>query len=67
MVVEGNNRNVVAVVVYSFTIHEAVLKKVECGVDVGSIGGRVFVDGKIYRINEEVEVEVEVEEGNKKH
>ena len=54
-------------VVYSFTIHEAVLKKVECGVDVGSIGGRVFVDGKIYRINEEVEVEVEVEEGNKKH
>ena len=55
------------VVVYSFTIHEAVLKKGECGVDVGSIGGRVFVDGKIYRINEEVEVEVEVEEGNKKH
>ena len=53
------------VVVYSFTIHEAVLKKFECGVDVGSIGGRVFVDGKIYRINEEVEVEVE--EGNKKH
>ena len=47
-------------VMYSFTIHEA-----ECGVDVGSIGGRVFVDGKIYRINEEVEVEVE--EGNKKH
>ena len=39
------------------------VKKVECGVDVGSIGGRVFVDGKIYRINEEVEVE----EGNKKH
>ena len=39
------------VVVYSFNIHEAVLKKVECGVDVGSIGGRVFVDGKIYRIN----------------
>ena len=30
-----NNRNVVAV--YSFTIYEAVLKKVECGVDVGSI------------------------------
>ena len=58
-----NNRNVVVVVVvvYSFNIHEAVLKKVECGVDVGSIGGRVFVDGKIYRINEEVEVE----EGNK--
>ena len=53
----------VVVVVYSFTIHEAVLKKGECGVDVGSIGGRVFVDGKIYRINEEVEVE----EGNKKH
>ena len=25
------------------------------------------MDGKIYRINEEVEVEVEVEEGNKKH
>ena len=66
-----NNTNVVVVVVvvYSFTTHEAVLKNVEwarCGVDVGSIGGRVFVDGKIYRINEEVEVEVEVEEGNKK-
>ena len=27
------------------------------GVHVGSIGGHVFVDGKIYRINEEVEVE----------
>ena len=51
------------VVVYSFTIHESVLKKVECGVDVGSIRGRVFGDGKIYRINEEVEVE----EGKKKH
>ena len=70
---------------YSFTIHEAVLKKVECRVDVGSMRGRcrvdvgsirgqcevdvgsmevdVFVYGKIYRINEEVEVE----EGNKKH
>ena len=32
-----------------------------CGVDVGSIGGRVFLDGKIYRINEEVE------EGNNKN
>ena len=31
-----NNRNV-AVVVYSFTIYEAVLKKVECRVDVGSM------------------------------
>ena len=28
-----------------------------CGVDVESIGGRCIVDGKIYRINEEVEVE----------
>ena len=35
-----NNRNVVGVV-YSFTIHEAVLKKnVKCRVDVGSIWGR---------------------------
>ena len=35
--VEENNRNVVAVGVYSFTIHEfeAVLKKVECRVDMG--------------------------------
>ena len=32
-----NNRNVVAVVVYCFTIHEAVLKNVECRVDVGSM------------------------------
>ena len=36
-----------------------------CRVDVGSMESRwevdVFVDGKIYRINEEVE------EGNKKH
>ena len=31
-----NNRNVGALVVYSFTIHEDVLKKVECRVDVGS-------------------------------
>ena len=65
--------------VYSFTIHEAVLKKVECRVDVGSMRGRCGVKcgvkcgvdrrsmylwiEKIYRINEEVEVE----EGNKKH
>ena len=28
-----------------------------CGVDVGSIGGRCIVDGKICRINEEVEME----------
>ena len=36
-----NNRNV-AVVIYSFTIYEAVLKrkKVECRVDVGSMWGR---------------------------
>ena len=33
------------VVVYSFTVHQAVLKKVESRVDVG----------KIYRINEEVD------------
>ena len=40
VVVEGNNRNVV-VVVYSFTIYQAVLKKkVECRVDVGSMKGR---------------------------
>ena len=39
-----NNRNVV-VVVYSFTIYEAVLKtKVECRVDVGSMQGRCGVD-----------------------
>ena len=31
-----NNRNLVAVVVYSFTIHEAVLKKLS----VGSMWGR---------------------------
>ena len=37
MVVEGNNRNVVAVVVYSFTIHEAMLKK---KLSVGSMWGR---------------------------
>ena len=40
----------------------------QCGVDVGFMGDRqevdVFVDGKIYRINQEVEVEVK--EGNKK-
>ena len=53
-----NNRNV-AVVVYSFTIYEAVLKKMlsvgsmykgRCSVDVGSVWGRcgvdVVVDGK---------------------
>ena len=45
------------VVAYSFTIHEAVLKKVEsrvgkgsmwgrCGVDVGSIGGRCICGWK---------------------
>ena len=34
-----------AVVVYSFTIYEAVLKKkVECRVDVGSMRGRCRVD-----------------------
>ena len=46
-----NNRNV-AVVVYSFTIHEAVLKKKlsvgsmwgRCRVDVGSMWGRCRVD-----------------------
>ena len=48
-----------------------------CGVDAGSMQGRyevdVFVDGNIYRINEEVEEEegnnkivVEEEEENKK-
>ena len=41
VVVEGNNRSV-AVVVYSFTIYEAVLK-VECRVDVGSMWGRCRV------------------------
>ena len=35
-----NNRNLVAVVVYSFTIHEAVLKKLS----VGSMWGRCGVD-----------------------
>ena len=44
VVLEENNRNVVAVVVYSFTIHEAVLKRVECRVDVGSMWGRCRVD-----------------------
>ena len=38
-----NNGNVV-VVIYSFTIQEDVLKKVESGVDVGSIWGRCVVD-----------------------
>ena len=33
------------------------------GMDVGSLGGRCICGWKIYRINEEVEVE----EGNKKH
>ena len=33
------------------------------GMDVGSLGGRCICRWKIYRINEEVEVE----EGNKKH
>ena len=32
------------VVVYSFTIHEAVLKKVESRVDEGSMYGRCTVD-----------------------
>ena len=36
VVVEENNRNVV-LVVYSSTIHEAVLKKFECRVNVGSM------------------------------
>ena len=45
VVVELNNRNVVAVmVVYSLTIHEAVLKNVECRVGVGSMWGRFRVD-----------------------
>ena len=46
-----NNRNLVAVVVYSFTIHEAVLKKLSvgsmwgrCRVDEGSMWGRCGVD-----------------------
>ena len=51
VVVEGNNRNVV-VVVYSFTIYEAVLKKKlsvgsmwgRCRVDVGPMWGRCGVD-----------------------
>ena len=43
------------VVVYSFTIHKAVLqKKVESRVDMRSI---FFVDGEIYRINKVVEEE----------
>ena len=50
--VEGNNRNVV-VVVYSFTIYQAVLKKKKlsvgsmwdrCRVDGGSMKGRCKVD-----------------------
>ena len=41
-----------------------------CGVDVGWLGGRCICGWKIYRINEEEEVEVEEvnkknEEGNK--
>ena len=44
VVVEGNNRNAVAVV-YSFTTYEVVLKKkVESRVDVGSMKGRFRVD-----------------------
>ena len=47
------------VVLYSFSIYEVVLKKSR--VDVGSMEGRyevnVFVDGKIYGINEEVDKE----------
>ena len=63
MVVAVGKINVV-VTVYSFKIHEAVLKKkIESWVDVGSMWGRsgvdVFVDGKIYRITEEVEEELE--------
>ena len=55
-----NNRNIV-VVVYSFTIHEAVKKKkLSLGSMWGPFGVDVFVDGKICRINEEVEEE----EGN---
>ena len=58
------------VVVYSFTVHEAVLKKSEvqgrCRVHVGSMCVRydddVFVDGTIYRINEEVEEEEGIQE-----
>ena len=51
--VEGNNRNVVVVVVvYSFTIYQAVLKKKlsvgsmwdRCRVDGGSMKGRCKVD-----------------------
>ena len=38
-----NNGNVV-VVIYSFTIHEDVLKTVESRVDVGSMWGRCRVD-----------------------
>ena len=37
-----NNRNLVAVVLYSFTIHEAVLKKLS----VGSMWGRCGVDAR---------------------
>ena len=56
--VEGNNRNVV-VVVYSFTINQAVLKKKlsvgsmwdRCKVDEGSMKGRCKVDlGSVYLI-----------------
>ena len=39
-----NKRNVVAVVFYSFTIHEAALKNVECSVNVGLMRGRCWVD-----------------------
>ena len=48
-----NNRDVV-VLAYNSTIGEAVLKKLS----VGRYGEEVdvFGDGKIYRINEEVEV-----------
>ena len=65
-----NDRNV-AVVVYSLTIYEAVLKKKLSG---GSMWDRcrvdVVVDEKIYRINEEEEEELRennkiVEEGIK--
>ena len=36
-----------------------------CGVDVGSLGGRCICGWKIYRINEEEEVNKKIEEGNK--
>ena len=52
-----NNRNLV-VVLYSSSIHEAFVEK---KLSLGSMQGRyevnVFVDGKIYGINEEVEKE----------